>query len=48
MAVLKIEERKRGAINFVKKWQGRGKEDEEYTDFWYDLLNMVHGVENPW
>lgn len=48
MAVLKIEERKKGAIKFVKKWQGRGKEDEDYTDFWYDLLNMVYGVENPW
>lgn len=48
MAVLKIEERKKGAINFVKKWKDRGKEDEDYTDFWYDLLNMVYGVENPW
>lgn len=48
MAVLKKEERKKGAINFVNKWQGRGREDEEYTDFWYDLLNMVYGVENPW
>ena len=48
MATLKIEERKKGAIKFVNKWKGRGREDEEYTDFWYDLLNMVYGVENPW
>lgn len=48
MAELKIEKRKQGAIKFVNKWQGRGKEDEDYTDFWYDLLNMVYGVENPW
>jgi len=27
MAVLKIEERRKGAIKFVNKWQGKGKED---------------------
>ena len=48
MAVLEIKERKQGAIKFAEKWQGKGKEDEDYTDFWYDLLNMVYGVENPW
>ena len=48
MAVLKIEERRKGAIKFVNDWQGRGKEDEDYTDFWYDLLNKVYGVESPW
>jgi hypothetical protein len=29
MATLKIEERKKGAIKFVNKWKGRGREDEE-------------------
>ena len=48
MAVLKKEERRKGAIKFVNKWFGKGKEDEDYTDFWYDLLNMIYGVENPW
>lgn len=48
MPILKTEERRKGAINFVNKWQGRGREDEDYTDFWYDLLNMVYGVEKPW
>lgn len=48
MAALKIEERRKGAIEFVKKWQGRGREDEEYTDFWCDLLHMIYGVESPW
>lgn len=48
MAVLKKEERRKGAIKFVNKWFGKGKEDEDYADFWYDLLHMVYGVENPW
>ena len=38
----------RGAKAFVQKWKGRGREDEDYTDFWYDLLNMIYNVENPW
>lgn len=48
MPLLKLEERRKGALRFVNKWKGRGREDEEYTDFWYDLLNMVYGVEAPW
>ena len=41
-------ERINGAKAFVKKWQGRGKEDEDYTEFWNDLLSKIYGVENPW
>lgn len=48
MPLLKIEERRKGAVKFVKKWQGRGREDEDYTNFWCDLLDMVYGVEKPW
>lgn len=48
MAELKIKERIKGAKEFVSEWQGRGKEDEDYTDFWYDLLSKVYGVEKPW
>ena len=34
MATLKIEERKKGAIKFVNKWKGRGREDEEGVAVW--------------
>lgn len=48
MSSLKIEEKRKRAVEFVNKWQGKGKEDEDYIDFWCDLLNMVYGVEKPW
>ncbi len=44
MAIKNKADRIKSAKAFVNKWQGKGKEDEDYTDFWYDLLSMIYGV----
>ena len=35
---------KKAAKQFVKDWANRGKEDQDYTEFWEDLLEDVFGV----
>ncbi len=35
---------KKAAKQFVENWTGRGKEDQDYTEFWEDLLEDVFGI----
>ena len=42
----KHSEIKRAAIEFVKKWNGKGKELQDDKTFWEDLLEDVFGVSN--
>lgn len=37
--------KKANITNFVKKWQGRGREDEDDRSFWIDLMQDVFGQE---
>ena len=36
---------RKAARLFVKKWTGRGKEQQEARSFWEDLLEKVYGIE---
>ena len=44
MAVRKQSDIKKAAKAFAKEWASRGKEDQDYTEFWEDLLEDVFGV----
>ena len=42
----KQSEIKKAAKEFVKKWNGKGKELQDDKTFWEDLLEDVFGVPN--
>ena len=39
-------EQREAARQFVNKWKGRGREDEDGRSYWIDLLTNVLGMEN--
>lgn len=39
-------ERREAARQFIQKWNGKGKEDEDDRSYWIDLLSRVMGLEN--
>ena len=39
-------ERREAARQFINRWKGRGKEDEDGRSYWIDLLTNVLGMEN--
>ena len=39
-------ERKHAALEFARRWKGRGDEKQETQAFWTDLFQSVFGVEN--
>ena len=39
-------EQREAARQFVKRWIGKGKEDEDGRSYWIDLLSNVLGMEN--
>lgn len=39
-------ERREGARQFINKWNGHGKEDEDDRSYWIDILERIMGVEN--
>lgn len=39
-------EQREAARQFVNKWRGRGREDEDGRSYWIDLLSNVLGMEN--
>lgn len=39
-------EKREAARQFVNKWQGRGKEDEDDRSFWFDIMQNVMGQTN--
>ena len=41
---LKVSDRKEAIRQFVKDWENRGNEIEDYQEFWEDLLEDVFGV----
>lgn len=39
-------EQRESARQFINKWQGRGREDEDDRSYWLDILERVLGVQN--
>lgn len=39
-------ERREAARQFVNKWNGKGKEDEDDRSYWFDLLQNIMGIQN--
>lgn len=39
-------EQREAARQFVNRWNGKGREDEDGRSFWIDLLTSVLGMEN--
>lgn len=40
------QEQKKAALEFSRRWQGRGDEKQDTQTFWTDLFQSVFGVEN--
>lgn len=40
------EDKKEAARQFIMKWQGKGKEDEDDRSYWLDILQRILGMEN--
>lgn len=38
-------DRREAARQFIIKWTGKGKEDEDDRSYWFDLLHDVMGIE---
>lgn len=39
-------ERREAARQFINRWRGKGKEDEDGRSYWIELLSNIFGVEN--
>lgn len=39
-------EQREAARQFINRWRGKGKEDEDGRSYWIELLSNVFGVEN--
>ena len=39
-------EQREAARQFVNRWMGKGKEDEDGRSYWIDLLTNVLGMDN--
>lgn len=39
-------EKREAARQFIQKWQGKGKEDEDDRSFWLDLIQRVLGIDD--
>ena len=39
-------ERREAARQFIQKWNGKGKEDEDDRSYWIDLLSRLMGLDN--
>jgi type I restriction-modification system DNA methylase subunit len=44
---MNINEQKRMARDFIKRWENKGNERKDSQPFWLDLLQSVYGIENP-
>lgn len=40
------QEQKKAALEFSRRWKGRGDEKQDTQTFWTDLFQSVFGVEN--
>lgn len=46
VAVMTDTQQREAARQFVNRWIGKGKEDEDGRSYWIDLLTNVLGMDN--
>ena len=39
-------EKREAARQFIQKWKGRGKEDEDDRSYWLDIIQRILGIDD--